>query len=203
MITVWLRDATVRQPVLAFLQPHHLRLRAVTKMEALVLLLKFLVDAPQIAATIRGQEAARVFIFFAVPEACAEHPPDALVPRQLYEGFGIGDADQLPRLGAVTDVLAVAIHIEVRRGAIDELKAALGDRLPVVGGDSLTDNSPCHRNELIIDIVDSKFVDFVANLLDQIVTTLGVYISFNIHLTPRLSFGCVFGRLEVYGNQNS
>ena len=67
---------------------------------------------------------AGIDLLLAVAEAGAEDAGDALVPGQLHEGLGIGNADQLGGLGAIADVVPVAVDEEIRGRAIDQLEAA-------------------------------------------------------------------------------
>ena len=122
----------------------------------------------QIAAAIRGQMAAGIDLLFAVAEAGAEHAGDALVPGQLHEGLGIGNADQLRGLGAVADVVLVAVDEEVRGRTIDQLEAPLRDRLPVICRNALADDAAGDRHELIVDVADAELLDLGADLLDEL-----------------------------------
>src|SRR3990172_8405958 len=107
---------------------------------------------------------AALVVFLAIAEAGAEHARNALVPRQLNERLGIGNADQLGGLGAVADVLAVAIAEEVCGRTIDELEALRRRALPVIRGDALADDAARHRDELIVDVGDAELVDLLAHL---------------------------------------
>src|SRR5581483_8421745 len=93
---------------------------------------------------------------------------DALVPGQLHEGLGIGDADQLRGLRAVADIALVAVGVEVRGRAVDQLEATLGDRFPVIRRNALADDAPRDRDELVVDVLDVEFFDLGADLLDQL-----------------------------------
>ena len=83
---------------------------------------------------------------------------------QGHERLGLGDADQLPRLGPVADVLAVAVDEEVRRRAVHELEALLGHRLPVRRGHALPHDPAGDGDELVVDVGDPRRVDSPAHL---------------------------------------
>ena len=150
-------------------------------MQAVVFVLEFVVDTAQVAAAIGGEEAAGIDGFLAIAETGAEHPRDPLVPGQLHEGLRIGDADQFRRFRPVADVIAVAVGIQIGGGAVDQLKAAFGDGLPMVGGDALADDAPGHRDELVIDVGDPQLVDFLANLFNQIGPAVGIHMVVEFH----------------------
>ena len=80
--------------VLIGLEPHHLGLATGPQVEA-GLGLKLLVDAMEVAATVRGEECAGVDLFFPAPEQGAEDAGRLGVPGELAEGVGLGDAHQL------------------------------------------------------------------------------------------------------------
>ena len=65
---------------------------------------------------------AGILPLFPVAETSAEHSCDALVPWQLTEGLGVRNSDQLRGFRAVADVLTVAIEIQIRGRAVDELE---------------------------------------------------------------------------------
>ena len=71
------------------------------------------------------RKAPGVLLVFTAAEAGAPHARHLLVPGQHLEGVRLGDADQLPGLRAVADVLAVAVGEEVGGGAVHELEALL------------------------------------------------------------------------------
>ena len=83
--------------------------------------------ALQVATAVRRQERAAVLDVLAPAEAGAEDARGLRVPGQRAERLRLGDADELGRLGAVADVLAVAVDEEVRGGAVDELEALARD----------------------------------------------------------------------------
>ncbi len=58
-----------------------------------------------------------------------------------------------------------AVHEEIDSRAIDELEAAVGDVLPVVGGNALAHDAAGHRDELQVEILDAKRVDLLADCL--------------------------------------
>ena len=135
---------------------------------------------PQIAAAIGSQVPARILPLLPVAEAGAEDARDALVPGQLHEGLGVGDADQLGCFRPVADVVGVAVGEEVGCRAVDELEAALGDLFPVIGGDALADDPPGDGNELIVDVGNAEIVDLGAHLPHQLVASLPVHMGFKI-----------------------
>ena len=170
VVAIGVRIAAVRVAVLILLQPHHLGLGAVAQPEA-VILLELIVDAAQVAAAIGRQVGARILLLLAVAEQRAEHARHALVPGQLHEGLRLGHANELGRLGAVAQVLAAPIEEQVDGCAVDELEAAIGDILPMLGRDALAHDAARHRDELQVEVFDAELVDLGADLLDQIVAT--------------------------------
>ena len=167
VVAIGLGEAAIRPAVLVLLQPHHLRLAAHAHVHVVLLLELGVVDA-QIAAAVGRQMTAALVVLLAIAEAGAEHPRHPLVPGQLHERLGIGNADQLGGLGPVADVLSVAIREEVGRRSIDELEALLRRALPVVGRNALADDAARHRDELIVDVSDAELVDLLAHLPDEI-----------------------------------
>ncbi len=119
----------------------------------------------------------------AVAEERAEDAGDALVPGQLAEGFGLGDADELGGLGAVAQVRAVSVGEEIDGGAVDELEALLGDALPVVGRDALAADAPGDGDELQVEIVDPQLVDQLAHLRHLLGAAGGVDEGFDVGRT--------------------
>src|SRR5947208_7997698 len=93
-------------------------------------LFELVLDAAQVAAAIRGEEATRVLAILTVAETRAPHARDLGVPRQRHERLRLRDADQLPGLRAIADVVAVPVREQVRRRPINELEALAGDALP-------------------------------------------------------------------------
>ncbi len=180
VVAVGLGEAAGGLAVLAAFQPHHLGLHAVAQVQPVVLFLELVVDAAKIAAAVRGQIRARIFNLLAVPEAGAVHAGHALVPRKLAEGFRIGDANELGRLRAVTDVVAVAINKQISGGAIDQLESPLGGALPVIRGNTLADDASGNGNELVVDVVDTERVDLLAHFLDQRRAPRPVHVGFEI-----------------------
>ena len=129
VVAIGIGVAAVRLAVLVLLQPHHLRLGAVPELQA-VFLLELVVDAAEIAASVGGQEGAGLH---SAPRDCgtactnARHP---LVPGQLHEGLGLGNADQLRRLRTVAEILAAPVDEQIHGGAVDELEALLRPPIP-------------------------------------------------------------------------
>ena len=76
------------------LEPHHLGLATGPEVEA-GLGLELLVDAVQVAAAVRREEGSAVDLFLTAPEKSAEDAGGLGVPRELAEGLGLGDTDQL------------------------------------------------------------------------------------------------------------
>ena len=122
VVAVGLGYASRGLAVLAALEPHHLGLGAVTHLEA-VAVLELLVDEAQIAAAVGFQMTAGVLPLLPVAEASAEDPRDPLVPGKLHEGLRVRYPHQLGGLGAVADIVGVAVREEVGRRAVDELEA--------------------------------------------------------------------------------
>ena len=91
---------------------------------------------------------------------------DLRVPGQRRERLGLRDADELGGLGAVADVLAVPVGEEVGGRAVDELEALLGDRLPVLGRDALAHDPARDGGELVVDVLDARGVDLLADVAD-------------------------------------
>ena len=86
------------------------------------------------------------------------------VPRQHRERLRLGDPDQLPGLGPVADVVAVAVDEQVRRRAVHELEPLLGHGLPVLGGHALAHDPAGDRDELVVDVGDALGVDAAADV---------------------------------------
>ena len=172
MVAVGLRGAAGGVAGLVLLQPHHLGLAAHAQLHAM-LLAELGMVALEVAAAVGAQEAAGLVVLLAIAEADAEHARHPLVPGQLAEGLGIGDADQLGRLGPVADILAVPVGEQVGGRAVDELEALLGGALPMVGGDALADDAAGDRDELVVDVGDAQLVDLLADLLDQLGAPVG------------------------------
>src|SRR5580700_7160107 len=145
-----------------------------------VLLLEFRMGATQIATTIRSENSARFLRLLAISKQGAEDASDALVPGQLAERLGVGYADQLRRLGAITDVLVVSIEKKIGGGTVDELESALANRFPVVGRDAPADEPAGDRDELIVDGCDAKLVDLSAHLAHHVCPSLLSNVSFEI-----------------------
>ena len=180
VIAVGSRIAAVRRAILTLLQPHHLRLGAVAKLQA-VLLLELLVDSAKVAARIGGQIGARLFALLAVAEQRAPHARHPLVPRELHEGLGLGNADQLRRLGPVAEILATPVQEEVHRRAVDELKALLRDRFPMIRRYALAHDAAGHRHELQVEILDAERVDPLADLAHKRLATPRLDKRFDVH----------------------
>src|SRR5262249_60605184 len=124
-------------------------------------------DDGRVAAAVGGQRPAGIDLLLAVAEAGAEDAGDALVPGKLHEGLGIWDADQLGGLGAIADIVSVAVDEEIGGRAVDQLEAAFRHALPMVGRHALADDAPPNRDELVVDILDPPLLDLLANLLDE------------------------------------
>ena len=154
------------------LEPHHLRLGADPQMQP-GLLLELLVDAPQVAAAVRGQVAARVRLLLAVAEQGAEHPRGLGIPRQLAEGLHVRQPDELGGLWPVADVVAVPVDEEIGRGPVDQLETALRHPLPVVRRCPLAHDPAGDRGELVVDVGDPLGVDLGADALDRFRSAIG------------------------------
>src|ERR1700678_3685285 len=103
-----------------------------THMQAAMRLLKFLMDAPQVAAAIRSKKRAGLLRFLTVAETSAKDPADSFVPWQLDESFRIRNAHQLGSLGPIADVITMAVHEQVGHRSVDQLKTVLSHLFPVV-----------------------------------------------------------------------
>ena len=168
-----------RRAVRVELEPHHLRLGAHPQVQP-GLGLERLVDPAQVAAAVGGQVRARVGLLLPVAEQRAEHPRGLRVPRQLAERVHVRQADELPGLGPVPDVVAVPVGEQVGGGPVDQLEAAVGDPLPVVGGHALAHDPPGDRDELVVDVGDALGVDLRADTLDRVGATVGVNEPFEV-----------------------
>ena len=172
VVAVGLRDALDGgRSVRAHLEPHHLRLHPGPQVQARPPL-ELLLDAAQVPAAVRGEHLARPFAVLAVAEARAPDSRHSGVPRQHLERLRLGDPDELPRLRAVADVVAVPVREEVRRGAVDQLEALLGDALPVGRGNALPHDPAGYRGELVVDVGDALGVDPLPNVLHQLRTPI-------------------------------
>ena len=181
VVAVRIRESAVGLAVRSALEPHHLRLGAVTQVQAAVLGLELVVDAAQVAAAVRGQECARIPALFAVAEQRAPQPSHALVPGELAEGLDFRDADKLLVLRAVAEVLAVPVHEEIDRRAVDELEPSLRDALPVVGGDALAADAAGNRYKLQIQVLDAELVDLLSDMPDHFGPSGRFHEAFDVH----------------------
>ena len=129
--------------------------------------------AAQVAAAIRCQIAARIFLFLTVAEQRAVETADLRRPGQLHEGFRLGDTNQFGGLRTVAQIVAGAVGKQVHRGAIDQLEALLGDAFPVVGRDTLAHDLAGHGYELQIEIFDALGINHLANFFDLLVAAFG------------------------------
>ena len=179
VVAVGLGHAAVGAAVRAALEPHHFGLGAVAHLHP-VLGLELVVNDAQVAAAVRRQVPARVLALLAIAEAGAEDARHALVPRQLHEGLGIGDADQLRGFRPVADVVGMAVGEEVGRRAVHQLETPLCDLLPVIGWHALADNPPGDGDELIVDIGDAELLDLGAHLAHQFVSAFAPHMGFKI-----------------------
>ena len=90
---------------------------------------------------------------------------------QHAEGFHVCEPDQLAGLGAVPDVVAVPVHEQIGRGAVDELEPLPRDRLPMLGRDALAHDPTGDRHELVVHVRDALGVDLLADLRDGLLPT--------------------------------
>ena len=147
-----------RRAVRLDLEPHHLRLGADPQVQP-GLPLELFMDPAQVAAAVRGQEAARVGLFLPVAEQGAEHAGGLGIPRQLAERLHVRQPDQLGGLGPVADIVPVPVDEQVGRRAVDQLEAVLRHPLPVVGRGALAHDPAGDRGELVVDVADPLGVD--------------------------------------------
>ena len=180
VVAVRLGDAAIGPPILAALEPHHFRLRPGAHVQAVEFFLELVVDDAQVAPAVGGQMSARILALLAVAEAGAENAGHALVPRQLAEGFRVGDPHQFRSLRAVADVVAVPVNEEVGGGAVNQLKPLFGNAFPVIRRNPFSDNPPGDGDELVVDVGDAKLVDLFTNLLHQFIAPLGTNVSFQV-----------------------
>ena len=124
--------------------------------------------ALEVAAAVGGEERGGILALLAVAEADAPDARHLRVPGKRLERVRLGHADELGRLGAVADVVAVAVGEEVRGRAVDELEALLRDRLPVLRRDALAHDAAGHGGELVVDVRDPLGVDAPADVLHEI-----------------------------------
>ena len=173
--------------VVVELEPHHLGLGAGAQVETR-LLLEVGLDPLEVAAAVGGQKGARVLSLLPVSEAGTPDPSRLRVPGQRRERVGLRHADELRGLGAVADVVSVAVGEEVGRRAVDELEAFLAEGLPVVGRDALAHDPSGDRRELVVDVRDSLGLDARADILDELAASPGFDEAFEIgrHLSPPL-----------------
>ena len=126
-------------------------------------------DPLQVPAAVGGEEATGVLALLAVAEAHAPDTCDPVVPREHLEGLGLGQTDELGRLGAVADVVGVPVGEEVRGRAVDELEPLLRHRIPVGGGNAFAHDPPGHGGELVVEVLDSLAIDPLPDLRDLLV----------------------------------
>src|SRR6266508_1829158 len=101
-----------------------------------MLLLEHVVDATKIAARIGGEERSGLIALLAVTEQRAPESRHPLLPGELHEGLGLGNADELRRLRPIAQILAAPVEEEIHGGAVDELEALIRHAFPMVGGDA-------------------------------------------------------------------
>ncbi len=173
VVAVGLGDAFDRGLAIgAQLEPHHLGLHPRPQVHARPSL-ELLLDAVQVPAGVRGEYFARPLAILPVAEARAPDPGDARIPGQHLERLRLRYPDELPSLRAVADVVAMAVDEEVRRRAVDELEALLGDRLPVGRRNALAHDAAGHGGELVVDVGDAFGVDSLPNVLHPLSTSFG------------------------------
>ena len=154
------------------LQPHHLRLGARAQVQSGVLG-ELRVDALEVAAAVRGEERSAVLTSSSRPRNRVHHTRAVFGSQGKHvERLGLGDAHQLACLGAVADVVAVAVREQVGRGPVDELESGAGDPLPVGGGDALAHDAPRHRDELVVHVLDALIDDLAVDGLHGFGTTV-------------------------------
>ena len=123
------------------------------------------------------------------------------VPGQDAERLGLGDADQLARLGSVADVVALAVDEQVRRRPVDELEALVRDVLPVRRRDALAHDATRDGDELVVHVLDAGGVDLLADLLDRLVPALLADERFDVGRHRRLPSG-EGGPISATGGRN-
>jgi len=62
---------------------------------------------------------------------------------------------------------------QVRGGAVDELEAAPGNPLPVVGRHALAHDPAGDRDELVVDVADALGINLCADALNRVGATIG------------------------------
>ena len=180
-----------RRAVGVGLQPHHLGLGAGPQVQP-GLLGELVVDPSEVAAAVRRQERAAVDLLLAAPEQRAEDPRGLAIPGQHAEGLDVGDADELPGLRTVPDVVAETVDEQVGGRPVDELEALVGDRLPVLGRDALAHDAPGDGDELVVHVRHALGLDLPADLLDRIVTPGALHELLDVggQLTPPFERPC-------------
>ena len=186
VIAVRFRKAVPRFAVLIEFQPHHFRFGTDTKMQPVVLFLEVVVQPAEIPAAIGRQKRARFLAFLPISEQRAVETTDARFPRQLHEGFRLGDADEFSCFRAIAEVVPRPVGKKIDSRTIDELEAFPRDAFPMVCGDSLPHDLSGDRNELQIKIFDSAFIDQITNFLDLVSPTRRINKSLEIggHFAP-------------------
>ena len=117
-------------------------------------------EAFQVATAACGQGCSRIDSFFTVSEADTEHTCDPFVPGKLAESFRIGNPNQFHGLRAITDVIPMTVDEQVCCRSVNQLEALHSGPFPMICGNPFSNDSPCYRYELVINISDAKFVDF-------------------------------------------
>ena len=167
VVAVRLRHALDRgRSVGTQLEPHHLRLHPGPQVHPRCSF-ELLLYAAQVSAAVRGEHLAWPFAVLAVAKARAPDSGNPRIPGQDLERLGLRYSDELPGLGPVADVVAVAIGEEIRGRAVDELEALLGDRLPVRRRNPLAHDAAGDGDELVVDVRHALGVDLLADLLHQ------------------------------------
>jgi hypothetical protein len=160
VVAVGLRDALGLRAVLWALEPHHLGLDADEELQA-ELLLELVRDVLEVLARVGVEQVAGLRVV-----AVAEHARDARIPRQDGERVEVGDGGELGLLGAEADVVAVAVGEEVRRRAVDELVALLGDLREEARDHALAHHAAGDGDLLEEDVLDALGLDAPRELLD-------------------------------------
>ena len=140
----------------------------------------------------------RARALLAIAEQRAQHARHALVPGQLHEGLGLGNADQLGGLGPVAEIVAAPVDEEIHGRAVDELEALLRHGFPMVGRDALAHDAAGHRHELQVEILDPELVDLLADLLDELLALRVLDEPLDISL-PSLN-SCHTPSTQLHGN---
>jgi len=124
-------------------------------------------DSAQVAARIRIEKFLGSLRVLATEENRTEHPSDALVPGQLAKCIRVRQRQQFRGVRRKADEVSFLVCKYVGDAAYPGLHTAAGQALPMLGWHRLAHDAPGDRDILVVNGVDSEFVDLFPDLRDQ------------------------------------